>query len=217
MFLPLNDGFSLLRFRTRGISVLVHGFLLAWLLRAPIPLVLAPSSVAAGQNGTTVTRLYWTAQAPANAKSDRSTTNNRARSSARQKLTWKSRKAESALAEASPPSPHSVAPPAGQSYGSLTEGPTSGDEIRPALPITASDPVVDPSDLSGHGEGSVVVEITIDDKGNIVQKTVLQSLGPAIDGKVLAALQNWHFQPATRNGVPIPSKQDVYYHFKPSA
>jgi hypothetical protein len=44
---------------------------------------------------------------------------------------------------------------------------------------------------------------------------VLQSLGAAIDNKVLAALENWHFRPATRNGVAIPSKQDVYYHFKP--
>ncbi len=92
----------------------------------------------------------------------------------------------------------------------------SGDEIRPALPVSATDPVVDRADLAGHGEGSVVVEITIDDKGNIVQKVVLQSLGPAIDQKVLAALESWHFSPATRNGVAIPSKQDVYYHFKPT-
>jgi len=92
----------------------------------------------------------------------------------------------------------------------------SGDEIRPALPVSATDPVVDGADLAGHAEGSVVVEITIDDKGNIVQKVVLQSLGPAVDSKVLAALESWHFSPATRNGVAIPSKQDVYYHFKPT-
>jgi hypothetical protein len=43
----------------------------------------------------------------------------------------------------------------------------------------------------------------------------VQSLGPAIDAKVMAALENWRFRPATRDGVPIPSKQDVVYHFKP--
>jgi len=42
-------------------------------------------------------------------------------------------------------------------------------------------------------------------------------MGPAIDGKVLAALESWRFHPATRDGVPIPSKQDVVYHFKPRA
>jgi TonB family protein len=74
---------------------------------------------------------------------------------------------------------------------------------------------VDPSELPNGVEGSVVIEVTIDERGNIVRKVVLQSLGPAIDNKVLAALENWHFLPATRYGVPIPSKQDVSYHFKP--
>ena len=46
-----------------------------------------------------------------------------------------------------------------------------------------------------------------------MQKIVLQSLGPAVDERVLAALEKWHFTPASKNGVPIPSKQDVYYHF----
>jgi hypothetical protein len=47
-----------------------------------------------------------------------------------------------------------------------------------------------------------------------VNKTVLQSLGPDIDTKCLAALDNWHFHPATRNGTPIPSKQDAIFPFR---
>ena len=53
----------------------------------------------------------------------------------------------------------------------------------------------------------------VSEKGNIVQKVVVQSLAPAIDTKVLEALENWRFRPATRNGIAIASKQDVYYHF----
>jgi TonB family protein len=68
------------------------------------------------------------------------------------------------------------------------------------------------SDAAGI-EGDIIVEITIDEAGNIVQKVVLHSLGPAVDDRVLAALEKWHFAPASKNGVPIPSKQDVYYHF----
>ena len=63
-------------------------------------------------------------------------------------------------------------------------------------------------------EGVVRVEITIDERGEIVSKTVLQSLGPDIDDKCLAALENWHFHPATRNGSPIPSKQDAIFPFR---
>jgi TonB family protein len=107
----------------------------------------------------------------------------------------------------------SPARPAGSPYGSVLEGSLTGDEVRPALPVISLDPVVDPADLSGR-EGDVVVEITIDAQGNITQKVIIQSLGPLVDQKVLAALENWRFRPATQKGVAIPSKQDVYYHFK---
>jgi TonB family protein len=63
-------------------------------------------------------------------------------------------------------------------------------------------------------EGNVVVEITIDERGEIVRKTVLHSMGPKLDEKFLAALENWHFQPAMRNGIAIPSKQDAIFHFR---
>jgi TonB family protein len=78
--------------------------------------------------------------------------------------------------------------------------------------VVSPDPVVPASDLNGL-QGDVVVEVTIDEQGNIVAKTVIQSLAPTIDAKVLEALENWRFRPATRNGVAIASKQDVFYHF----
>jgi periplasmic protein TonB len=107
------------------------------------------------------------------------------------------------------------APSAGSPYGSLSDGADTGHEIRPALPAVTSEPLVSAEDLRGGAEGNVVIEITIDEAGNIVNKAVVQSLDPTIDAKVLAALENWRFRPATRDGVPIPSKQDVVYHFKP--
>jgi len=108
-----------------------------------------------------------------------------------------------------------AAPAAGSPYGSVGEGASTGAEVRPALPLATVEPVVGAEDLQGIAEGNEVIEITIDENGNIAAKTVMQSLGAAIDAKVLAALENWHFRPATRDGVPIPSRQDVVYHFKP--
>ena len=102
--------------------------------------------------------------------------------------------------------------PAGSPLGTVLEGPLTGEEVRPALPVVSPDPLVATSELDGL-KGDVVVEVTIDEKGNIIQKVVVQSLAPSIDGKVLEALENWRFRPATRNGVAIASKQDVYYHF----
>ncbi len=80
------------------------------------------------------------------------------------------------------------------------------------MPVVSPDPIVAADELNGV-QGDVVIEVTIDEQGNIVRKVVLQSLAPSIDGKVLEALNNWRFRPATRNGVAIPSKQDVFYHF----
>ena len=40
-------------------SLVLHGLLLSWLLHAPEPLRLTPSSVAFGENGNSVTRIYW--------------------------------------------------------------------------------------------------------------------------------------------------------------
>ncbi len=217
MFAPLDNHLSRPQSRTLVASLLLHGLLLGWLLHSPNPRVLAPSSVATGQYGTALTHLYW----PRDASQADSSEPGRDR----QKLIWherhKERKPATPQVAASQDETAGIASApaaaAGMPYGTLASGPAFGDEIRPALPISATDPVVDPHDLAGRGEGSVIVEVTIDDQGNIVQKVVLQSLGPLIDNKVLAALESWRFRPATRNGVAIPSKQDVYYHFKPNA
>jgi periplasmic protein TonB len=100
--------------------------------------------------------------------------------------------------------------PYGSDYGSL-----NGDDVRPALPLPTAfkDPHVSRSELPPGVQGDVVVEITIDAEGNVVETKLLQAIGYGIDQKVMAALQEWRFTPATRNGVAIPSKHDVHYHF----
>jgi TonB family protein len=206
-------------------SVGIHALLLIALLRGRSPVFVAPTSVLGGANGTAITHLYW---ASGSADSDTGAASaSQARKNAHTRLTWKKPKQTAATARQDTPSPEvneqrevasasaAPAPSAGSRYGSLSDGSANGQEIRPALPLTTSEPLVSSEDLHGVPEGNVVIEITIDEGGNIVSKAVVQSLGPVIDSKVLLALENWRFRPATRDGVPIPSKQDVVYHFKP--
>jgi len=61
--------------------------------------------------------------------------------------------------------------------------------------------------------GDVIVEITIDAQGSVVEERLLQGLGHGVDERVIAVLRDWRFRPATRNGVAIPSKHDVHFHF----
>ena len=100
---------------------------------------------------------------------------------------------------------------AGSALGSGYDG--SGDEIKPALPVTFQDLKIPRSELPGGVQGDVIVEITIDAQGVVTEERLLQGLGHGVDERVIAVLHDWRFRPATRNGVPIPSKHDVHFHF----
>jgi TonB-like protein len=230
MFEQLNPATARRQRTLRAVSVALHAAILAWMLHAPAPKLLTPNSIALGHNGTSVTRLYWSSKNPddsAHSSSDLATQLYKHQRLG-QKLTWKA-PAQLAKLPASQPtvaraeeqdksttqtlSALGHGAQAGLPYGTLTRGQLYGDEIRPALPVATSDPVVYPWQLP-TAPGNEVIEITIDERGEIVSKTVLQSLGPEIDTKCLAALENWHFHPATRNGSPIASKQDAIFPFK---
>jgi TonB family protein len=225
MFTPLQPGIR--RYPVAALcSVALHCLLLLWLLHAPRPKVVAPSFVVSGDHGTQIVHLYWPNQQTQGVNdASPGTSDASAHQQLNAHLTWKPRAKAAKSAKRELPRPklgsdtETAAPgqaaqarPAGSPLGTVLEGPLTGEEVRPALPVVSPDPVVPSTELDGL-QGDVVVEVTIDEKGNIVQKTVIQSLAPTIDGKVLEALENWRFRPATRNGVAIPSKQDVFYHF----
>jgi TonB family protein len=210
MFTQLYPRIPKRQTRLLSASLALHFLFLGWLLHSPAPIFVAPSSVVGGQSGSSVTRIYFGGDSGV------------AQDQPKPRLTWqRPAKKESAHRMEPPPAKLEVGneiasarpggPAAGSLYGSLSYGSYAGPEIRPALPVVSPDPVFG-SDAQGV-QGDVIVEITIDEAGTIVQKVVVQSLGPSIDQRVLAALEQWHFTPASKNGVPIPSKQDVYYHF----
>jgi protein TonB len=102
---------------------------------------------------------------------------------------------------------------AGSENGSAYDGLASGDEVKPALPVAFQDLKIYRSELPSGIQGDVIVEITIDAQGMVVQERLLQGLGHGVDDRVIAVLRDWRFHPATRNGVAIPSKHDVHFHF----
>jgi hypothetical protein len=229
MFAQLNPASAARERWVRTASVAAHAVVLVWLIHPPKPQHLTALSVALGQNGTSVTRLYWSSKNPdasSHSSSDLATQRYR-HERLGQKLTFTAppklakipaqrtplaRAEDEDKAKTQTLSAEGHGAQAGQLYGTLYHGPLSGDEIRPALPVTTSDPVVWPWQLPDTA-GNEIIEIVIDERGEIVSKTVLQSLGSDIDTKCLAALENWHFRPATKNGTPISSKQDAIFPF----
>jgi TonB family protein len=205
-------------------SVGVHLALLLWIIHARTPIFIAPSSGLAGVHGEVVTQLYWSA---VNGAGENSAQHPSHATAARSRIAVKSQPtrqlpplqtvaADEHAGDLSAKNSPQAGASAGNPYGSSSTGNESDHDIRAALPVATFEPIVDRSQLPGGVEGNCIVEITIDESGAVVGASVVQSLGPAIDTQVLAAVERWHFRPATRDGVPIPSKQDVVYHFKPA-
>lgn len=106
-----------------------------------------------------------------------------------------------------------IAARAGSPYGSHVPGTPFGPAVMPALPRVFPDPAVSRSDLPSGVEGDVIVEVTIDEQGNVTQVRLTQGVGYGVDEKVLTVLRKWRFRPATRDGVSIVSQQIVRYHY----
>ena len=102
----------------------------------------------------------------------------------------------------------------GSLYGARIPGsPLTGHEIVPALPQVFPDPAVSRADLPPGVQGDVVVEVTIDEQGNVVETKLIRGIGYGIEDRVLATLRQWHFRPASKDGVTIASQHIVTFHY----
>jgi len=69
------------------------------------------------------------------------------------------------------------------------------------------------SQLPKGTSGDVIVDVVIDKTGRIAKFTMTKGLGHGVDDTVLATIQQWTFQPATRNGQPVASEQELLFHY----
>jgi len=199
-----------------GASAAAHVLAVCLLMRQPAPVFVRPQAVVAGAGGTSVTALYlpYDRGVHSDPATEARVSLNLAASKSKAKAPRHERSSKTPLkADQDRPGDALQTARAGSAYGSLAEGPADGREIRPALPVAFVNPEVSRSELPAGVQGDVVVEVTIDARGNIVQKRILQRLGYGIDEKVLAALEGWRFTPATQDGVPISSQHDIHFHF----
>jgi TonB family protein len=198
---------------SHGLSLIIHAAVVFMLVKPPAPVFIKPVSIALGNWGKATT-LYLPSQALVEAQA------------AREEKTLIYIRAPKQIAPHGKTKPKvkpqlkirdvEVAenlPKAGSPYGSLFSDIMNGSEVRPALPMVFPDPPVHRSEIPNGVAGSVIVEVTIDAQGKVIETRLLQGLGYGIEEKVIATLHNWRFRPATKDGVPIPSKQDVYFRF----
>jgi protein TonB len=133
------------------------------------------------------------------------------------------------------PHPETIAAPAHQAIPTPSKAPD--DVALPAPDSTSANTAATGNDALGSGDvtlalvdlhpppkpnldqlpanthGDVVVDIIIDPLGHISQFKLIRGLGPTVDQTVLATIQNWTFHPATRNGAPVASEQELLFHY----
>lgn len=99
--------------------------------------------------------------------------------------------------------------------GTGTSGPSGLGQgnINIALQKFFPPPHPDLSSLAPGTQGDVIVDATIDAQGNITDLTLVRGLSDPINNAVLATVRNWTYTPATRDGTPIASEQELLFHF----
>jgi periplasmic protein TonB len=120
-----------------------------------------------------------------------------------------------------PALPHLTVTEAAPSPAAVTPDATAGSDswgdgsIQIALTTYSPSPKPDLSALPRGIQGDVVVDVTIDPSGKVADLAVLHGLGYGIESSVIGTLKTWVFRPATKDGTPIASVQELHFHFGP--
>jgi TonB family protein len=91
---------------------------------------------------------------------------------------------------------------------------TFGPNVTPPSRLSGTIPVYPPAALERGMEGSPVVEIWIDEKGNVMDVAILESAGAMLDGAVLEAVAGWKFTPASVDGTPVSVRMTLQHLFR---
>ncbi len=118
------------------------------------------------------------------------------------------------------PAPPEIAPavPPAQSQSQKSDSANDAlgnEDIHIALTTYSPSPKPDLSHLPHGAQGEVVLDVTIDPTGQVADLQILQTLGYGVDGAVANTVRTWKFSPATKDGVPVASVQELHFHYGP--
>ena len=86
-------------------------------------------------------------------------------------------------------------------------------------PVVISQPIprwAPPDTVDRRSGFKGLIEVTIDENGNVTSATLQQSVHPLYDEKLLAMARTWKYKPAMRNGVPTLSLKVVEIRLQPA-
>jgi protein TonB len=108
------------------------------------------------------------------------------------------------------------APIAEAGIGSAAVSGFGEGNISMALQKYFPHPAPDLSPLLHGTRGDVVLNAVIDEQGRISDLTLVKGLAPSIDQAVMATVRQWTYTPAMKDGIPVPSEQELHFHYERS-
>jgi protein TonB len=111
-------------------------------------------------------------------------------------------------------SPNTNSPVSAQPDSAVGADALGSGNVDIALASFFPTPKPDLSALPSGTKGDVIVDIVIDSTGKISDLKITSGLGHGIDEAVVATVQQWTFHPATRNGEPVASEQELHFHYE---
>jgi iron complex outermembrane recepter protein len=99
----------------------------------------------------------------------------------------------------------------------IIAAPVAHADPRVAPPIVIEDkrPPYPSEALPTGLRGDVAVTATVSASGEVSAVELANGIAPALDRAALEAATHWRFRPALRDGVPIPSRIQLLFHFEP--
>ncbi len=97
--------------------------------------------------------------------------------------------------------------------GRVAVGPN--DKVDPPVAsVSSPKPVYTAEARQLRVNGTVQIELWIDDKGQVVDATITKTLESGIDRNVFECVRRWKFSPASLNGAPVPSVLLIEFTFQ---
>jgi len=97
-------------------------------------------------------------------------------------------------------------------FGSLS-GPVAFGSVAGPRFVRRTPPRYPPRALSMNREGTVILRLTIDEEGKLVNVDVVQRAGFGFDEEAVRAIRDSTFRPAVRNGKPATSLAELPIRF----
>ena len=109
-----------------------------------------------------------------------------------------------------------AAPHLGDGSGLASHGNGSDlRDVRPAFPVFSPRPPVTDRSLLPTSEQKIVVDVDLNESGEVISESLVKGMGNQLDQIVLDIVKTWRFHPATIDGKPVATEAELIFPFNP--